>query len=860
MTALSKTYQPQTIEAQIYRQWESGGAFRPAGTGDPFILVLPPPNANADLHCGTALDFQIKDVLARWQRLQGRAVLMIPGADHAGFETWSVYEKHLAGQGRSRFDFGRQELYDQVAEFVQTNRDQMTNQMRRLGISCDWEKFLFSLDDKVVAAAKASFNKMWREDLIYRGRRLVNYCPVHATSFADLEVEHHDRAGQLWQIDYPVVGTDQSVITVATTRPETLLGDTAVAVHPDDQRWQSAVGRSVELPISQRQVPIIADPMVDPEFGTGAVKVTPGHDFADADLGERHQLPVIDLLGDDDRLQAYDWLPAKYHRLSLTDTRQLVIDDLKTAGRLRQTIDHTHRVGCCYKCQTVLEPLRRPQWFVRMAPLANQAIAALEADRIKFYPDRKRQELIAYLRQLQDWNISRQIVWGIPIPVAQNVADPDDWIFDERTERTDLVVNGQTYRPDPDVFDTWWSSGQWPWVSLDWPAQPTGFYPTSLMETGQDILRPWVSRMICLGLYVTNDVPFTAVALHGMVVDKSGVKMSKSKGNVVNPMTIIDQHGADALRLGLMAGLSLGQPQPLGLEKIKAGANFCNKLWNIGRYLQAAVGQDLSPTTKATSLTVADDWIWHQFNQTKAAVTDDLDHYRFGEAVGRVWQFVWHRLADWYVESAKRQANPAALGLIWRQTLRLVHPWTPFVSEALWQSTVAADETDQLIGQQWETMPQPNQARVAEFERLVAVVETCRSLTAKLDPSDKGRLSLLAGSPLADGIELLRQLARLPVEMTTEPPAAAHHWPIEAGRKAEIWLVLGTKTETILIDRLRADRDRSTDELSRLEARLNNPDYRQQAPADLVQASQGRLASVQRELADINRWLQPSDN
>lgn len=853
MATLDKTYQPADFEAEIYQRWQAAGAFRPAGTGQPFVITLPPPNANADLHCGHALDFQVKDVLARWQRLAGRAVLMVPGADHAGFETWSVYEQHLVGQGRSRFDFGRKELYDQVAAFVDANKGNMTDQIRRLGTSCDWDRFVYSLDDKVIAAARETFRKMWQEGLIYRGQRLVNYCPAHATSFADIEVDYQEQDGQLWSIDYPLAEGDRK-ITVATTRPETLLGDTAVAVHPDDGRWRDLVGQSVRLPISRRLVPIVADPAADPDLGSGAVKVTPGHDFIDAEIGQRQQLEVIDLLDDRDRLRDYDWLPPKYHGQTLAEARRLVLADLEDAGQLAGAADHRHRVGRCYKCNTPLEPLRRPQWFVRMKPLTDRAIAALEGGEIKFYPDRKRRELIDYLRQLRDWNISRQIVWGIPIPVAQNTANPDDWVFDDRDERDEFSRDGSTYRPDPDVFDTWWSSGHWPWVSLDWPDQPDGYYPTSLMETGQDILKPWVSRMICLGLYATDQTPFRAVALHGMVVDSRGVKMSKSKGNVVNPMETIDEFGADALRLALMTGLSLGADQPFDQPKIKAGKHFCNKLWNIGRYLQTSLGDQLGQTVPATSQTGADDWIWHQFNQTRAAVADQLDNYRFGEALARVWQFVWHQLADWYIESAKWQANPAALALVWRQTLRLVHPWAPFVSEQLWQTTVAQNPDELLISQRWETMPEPQPDRVADFDRLVEATGRLRSLLAKLDRPD-GRLSLLAASRLAPYQALLAQLTGRPVELVKAKPAEAGNWPVETGRASQIWLDLEPDTRTVLVRRLTDEQKQLEAELGRLQARLDNPDYQHQAPARIVAASREQLKATERKLADVADWL-----
>ncbi len=852
VASLDKTYQPKNTESQIYQLWESAGAFRPRSEGKPFVIVLPPPNANAELHCGHALDFQIKDVLARWQRLGGRSVLLIPGADHAGFETWSVYEKHLAVEGKSRFDFDRQDLYNRVFDFVASQKGKMTDQLRRLGISCDWDRFLFSLDDKVVEAAKATFHKMWQEGLIYRGKRLVNYCPAHATSFADIEVDYDTRQGHLCYISYPLANDDQRTITVATTRPETMLGDTAVAVHPDDQRWQQLIGQSVCLPISQRVIPIIADKAVEPDFGTGAVKVTPGHDFTDGEIGDRHDLPVIDLLDETDRLADYDWLPNKYHGQTLPAARQMVVDDLTAAGRLDKTEDYSHRVGECYKCQTPIEPLRRPQWFVRMKPLTDQAIAALEAEQIRFYPDRKRHELIAYLKQLHDWNISRQIVWGIPIPVAQNTNNPDDWIFDDRTDRTDLMVDGQTYRPDPDVFDTWWSSGHWPWVSLDWPDQPNGYYPNSLMETGEDILKQWVSRMICLGLYATGEVPFKVVGLHGMVIDKHGVKMSKSKGNVVNPIEVIDHYGSDAIRLALNNNLSLGQPQGFSLEKIKAGANFCNKLWNIGRYIQAAANN-----TAPNEASGADDWINQQFNQTRLAITADLDNYRFGEALAKTWQFIWHQLADWYIESTKWRLKPESLALVWRQTLRLVHPWAPFVSEKLWQETVSSDPDNLLIGQQWEAMPDPDPNRVADFDRVVAIVRSLRTLLARANNSE-GNLELLESSRLADYCDLFSRLTKLPAR-TVNQPTGGNLWAIETGRKPEIWLHISPQGRAALIDQLRSDLKAREAELTSLQKRLVNPAYLEQAPPEIVQDSQNQLTDRQREVADLTGWLERLD-
>ena len=612
---LNKTYSPQKHEKAIYQKWETTGAFQLTDRqAENFVVVLPPPNANADLHVGYALDSQLKDILARWRRLQGDNVLLLPGADHAGFETWAVYEKHLQAQGKSRFDFEREELYRQVYDFVIKNKTKMKDQIRCLGISCDWRRFTFSLDERIVKQSYQTFKKMWQNDLIYRGQRLVNYCVAHGTGFSDLEVEFQEVDGQLYFIKYPFSDASGS-LTVATTRPETLLGDVAVAVNPQDSRYQQFHNQTLILPLSKRQIPLITDQRVISGFGSGAVKITPGHDFLDFEIGQDANLPILNVIDKNGRMSGQ--IPAEFKGLEITEARQLIVRKLKQAGYLLKSEAYRHQVGHCYKCQTILEPLLAEQWFVRMKPLAEVAIKHLQAGAIKFYPVSKCQELIKYLSQVQDWNISRQIAWGIPIPVFQNQNQPQDWIFDERVNQKTIVVNGQTYQRDPDVFDTWWSSGQWPFATVDW--QTSRLYPQALMETGVDILRPWVSRMISLSLFMTKNIPFKRVYLHGMVTDDKGVKMSKSKGNVVNPMEMIEIYGSDALRLGLCAQTAPAQPQKFNRNKMISGRNFCNKLWNIGRYVQT-INQKKSADLKPQLNSDFDHWIWHQFLKYQAKI------------------------------------------------------------------------------------------------------------------------------------------------------------------------------------------------------------------------------------------------
>jgi len=624
---LPKVYEPGQYESDIYELWQQGGAFSPSAHGDPYSIVMPPPNANANLHIGYELTAAIEDTLARYHRLRGRSVLFLPGADHAGFETQSVYEKHLAKAGKSRFDFSREELYHDIWDFVAQNRGNFVSQMRRMGIGCDWSRFTFTLDDKIVARAYATFKKMWDEGLIYRGERLVNFCTFHGTAFADIEVVFKEQKGHLWHIRYPLVDGSGEVV-VATTRPETMFGDVAVAVHPDDKRYKDLVGKSVRLPLTHREIPILADDFVDQKFGTGAVKVTPAHDPNDFEVGQRHDLPNLTVIDHEGKLIE---VPDAYRGLTVEDGRKKVVEDLKEQGFLVETKEHVNSVGHCYKCDTVIQPLLREQWFVNMEPLAKPAIKALKDKKIAFYPDAKRQQSIRYLEGLRDWNISRQIAWGIPIPAFQNVDDPDDWIYDERVDQEFIDVEGKTYHRDPDVFDTWFSSSSWPYATLDYPDSDDfkRYYPLSVMETGGEILYPWVCRMIMLGLYVTGDIPFRDVYIHGYVMAEDGSKMSKSVGNVVDPLPVIEEYGSDALRMGILAGRVPAVNRGYDNRKVEDARNFCNKLWNIARYIEDIIGDD-SSREPAHPTSAADHWVLDKLQRTLSDLESDFENYSPG--------------------------------------------------------------------------------------------------------------------------------------------------------------------------------------------------------------------------------------
>ena len=837
--SLPKRYDAKAHEQQIYHQWETAGHFSPkqAPAEQNFVMVLPPPNANADLHIGHALDFQLKDVIGRWQRLQGRPVLMVPGADHAGFETWVVYENKLLKEGKSRFDFSREQLYQQVWDFVDQNKDKMTEQVRRLGISCDWQQFTFSLDDKIINQAYQTFKKMWAEGLIYRGKRLVSYCTKHGTSFADIEVEHKRVAGHLWQIAYPFSDSSGQIV-IATTRPETLLGDVAVAVHPKDKRYQKAWGKTLKLPLTNREIPVIKDELVDRKFGTGAVKITPAHDFNDYQIGQRHKLPLVEVINSKGLMS--DDLPKTYRGLSVKQARQVVLADLKQAGYLVKATTHRHNLACCYKCGTVIEPLLSEQWFVKMEPLAQAAIKQLKAGAIEFYPARKRNEIITYLSQVEDWNISRQIAWGIPIPVFSNPEQADEKLVDERVEQATIEVNGQTYQRDPDVFDTWWSSGQWPYAVFNYQkggSTAERFYPTQLMETGVDLLRQWVSRMIMLGIYTTKQVPFEQVYFHGMVLDKQGLKMSKSRGNVINPMEIISEYGSDALRLGLIAGTSAGAPQHFGMAKVISGRNFCNKLWNIARYLDSTKDWEGSDQPQATS--AADHWIIQQLTTTKAEMSKLMASYRVGEAYQIIYRFLWHDLADWHLEASKLESSPGVLGYVFRAGLKLVHPFAPFVSEVIWQH-LGHDDSDMLISQTLAEIVGYDKELAAIFTNVKALVSEVRELRPKLG---EGELRILHdGQPLLNQqASLISHLSRVKTIEQVQPEQAQGLLL----SLADVWL--STQAEGTPKSNP-AKIKQQTKLIKRLQTRLAQPQYLAKAPKKIVAETKQQLAEAERQL------------
>ena len=843
---LSKIYEPNQYEPNIYALWEASGAFEPTGIGEPYSITMPPPNANGSLHVGHSLMIAIEDILIRYYRLNGRDTVYIPGADHAGFETWVVFERELAKQGKSRADFSREELYKQVWEFVASQRGGMELQLRALGASADWSNLVFTLDEKVVKTVYQTFKKLWEEGLIYRGERIVNYSTAYQTSYADIEVEHKNVKGTLWSISYPLADGAGELI-VATTRPETLLGDTAVAVNPNDERYKALVGKKVIVPIMEREIPIIADDAVDMSFGTGAVKVTPAHDPNDFEMGQRHDLPHIQVIGFDGKMTA----ASKYYEgQDVEQARKSVLAALQAADLRRGEKEIEHSVGFDYKSGLPIQPLIKDQWFLKTKDMAARAKKTIEDGEVTFYPAGRGRALMQYYDNIRDWNLSRQIPWGIPIPAFQNISDSNDWIFDDRVELETIEVNGKTYKREEDTFDTWFSSGQWPFVVTDYldGGELAKFYPNNVMETGHDILYPWVSRMIMLGLHMTDKVPFTEVYLHGLVLDEHSKKMSKSKGNVINPIETIEKYGSDALRLGLVASRSAGQNQAFSTASVVAGRNFANKLWNIARYIEGT-GGEVKVVPKPEANNIADHWIIAELNTAITNIDKNLAQYRFAEAADVVYHTIWGSVADWYLEASKNDENLPLLAWVLETSLKIAHPFAPFVTETIWQTLELHEKP--LISSQWPKLAECSDIAAAEFEQLKQLVSEARYVTRELG-GKKQTLLYGADSLIADNASLIAGLASLKEVKKTENPQGLQL--AVAGREA--WLDIDQKTLKHHRKNLEQRIKDIEAQITTLEGRLANESYVNNAPEAVVTETRQQLKQQQSLLTRLQTELQ----
>ena len=763
---MDKSYDPQQVETRWYRTWSDRGYFHASveADGRPYTIVIPPPNITGSLHMGHALNNTLQDILIRWRRMQGCNVLWLPGTDHAGIATQNVVEKRVLADGSSRDQLGRAQFIQKVWDWKAQSGNTIIEQLKRLGSSCDWTRLRFTMDEGLSKAVREVFVRLHEDGLIYRGERLINWCPRCLTALSDIEVEHEDITGKLYHIRYALADDPATHLTVATTRPETLLGDMAVAVHPEDPRYNRLIGRHVRLPLTSRQIPIVGDAiLVDREFGTGAVKVTPAHDFNDFDAGVRHGLARLAMLDHQARMdgaglreaQVDDALHARLVSQPVQQARALVVAALETGGVLVTAEDHAMAIGACYRCKTIVEPYLSPQWFVKIQPLAEPAIKAVESGQVRLIPEQWTNNYLGWMRDIQDWCISRQIWWGHQIPAwycqpcglqagailktGQAVTfTPDAIPLVARIAPASCpTCGGQDFLQDPDVLDTWFSSALWPFSTLGWPEQTPDlakFYPTSTLVTGFDILFFWVARMMMMGLHCTGQVPFTDVYIHALVRDASGQKMSKSKGNVIDPLQVIDQYGADALRFTLAAMASPGRDIKLSPERIEGYRNFANKLWNAARFVLMHLDGPCTNVPFATR-SMADRWIMSRLHRCIQDITRSLEAYRFDEAANAAYHFIWHEYCDWYLELAKpsladtdsHQAacTRATLSESVDSILRLLHPFMPFITEEIWQTMPHSVESIMVA-----SYPSPDPTLINEdIEHQIASVMSIVSAT-----------------------------------------------------------------------------------------------------------------------------------
>ena len=877
---LDSRYDPSEIEPVLYRRWLDRSAFHveAADAADPYVIAIPPPNVTAALHMGHGLNNTIQDVLIRFERMRGRDAMWIPGTDHAGIATQNVVERQLKSEGLTRQDLGREAFVERVWDWVDTYGNTIIEQLKTIGCSCDWERTRFTLDAGLSHAVREVFVRLHEKGLIYRGNYIINWCPRCHTALSNEEAEHQETEGSLWHIRYPLVGEPGRFVTVATTRPETMLGDTAVAVHPSDLKNAGLVGKEVELPLTGRRIPILADEFVDPEFGSGFVKVTPAHDPNDFEIGRRHGLEQLNVMHGDGTMN--ENAPEAYRGLDRFEARKRIVADLDRAGLLAKVESHVHAIGHCYRCDTVVEPRLSLQWFVKMQPLAGPALEAYRAGELRFHPERFGATYEHWLTNVRDWCISRQLWWGHRIPVWYC---RDTGCAEVAVSRVDLdccPACGGEVDQDPDVLDTWFSSWLWPFSTLGWPeetADVNTFYPTHTLSTAPEILFFWVARMVMAGLEFRGELPFRDVLLHGTVRDAQGRRMSKSLGNGVDPLEVVELFGADAMRYTLISAAALGTDLQLDHEDLESsfrvGRNFANKIWNAGRFaLGYLQDDDLSRDPRSLELEIADRWILARLARATEVVTDGLERFRLHEAAEAAYHFVWSEFADWYVElvkdrlrgergTASRDAAATTLAMVMDGWLRLLHPVMPFITEELYCHMPGRDTEDTLLEGPWPATEGAGDPEAeAAIEALQELVGTVRNLRSEYSIDPGRRIDLVVIDPppaLAHAIEVesqgLLQLARLEnLRVSDRLPAGepGAHSVLRIG--GELFLPLRD-----LVD-LERERERLAAELERIgsllagaRSKLENPGFLSGAPAEVVQREREKAASLEQRHARL---------
>ncbi len=869
---LATRYEPATFEERIYAAWEKGGYFTPDVDRErpKFSIVIPPPNVTGRLHIGHALVNTLQDIVVRWKRMSGFNTLWLPGTDHAGIATQMVVERKLAAQGISRFDLGREKFVEEIWKWKEQHSSEIKDQLTRLGASCDWTRERFTLDEGLSRAVRYVFVKLYEDGLIYRGIAMVNWCPRCRTAISDIEVEFRERNASLWYIDYEVEGSDRK-LTIATTRPETMLGDTGVAVHPDDERYKDLIGKYAILPIANRRIPIVGDAiLVDPAFGTGVVKVTPSHDKNDYETGKRHNLPQLQVIGEDGRMT--DAAGAEFAGLDRFDARRKVVAMLTEQGKLAKVENHVNNVGVHGKCDTDIEPMVSRQWFVKIKPLAEPAIEAVRNGAIQIVPQTWEATYFNWMENIHDWTISRQLWWGHTIPAYYCANGHVTVSVDEPAQCPEC---GAPVTPETDVLDTWFSSGLWPFSTMGWPDKTADldvFYPTDTLITGFDILFFWVARMIMFGLRFTGQPPFSQVFLHGLVRDEKGDKMSKSKGNVIDPLDVVNDAGADALRFTLAINTT-GRDIPLGKSKIAGYSAFVNKIWNASRFALMHIDVELKNAApiERDNLRTVERWILSRLNGVTAEVNKQLSIFRFDEAAGALYRFFWHEFCDWYIEMVKpvllgRHGSDADRALAKRvllevldRSLRLLHPFMPFVTEEIWQKLGGVEPSVMIT-------PYPIAEEVLEdpdAERLLnavkAIITTVRNVRAErgFTPKDRFKLYIRANDSrdanfFREYAYLLLELARL-TEVAVEGEAAegAHHDVVEG---IHIAIEFPEKVVTQeQLDRVKREIEKATKELEGLDAKLVNEQFTKNAPANIVAGARARQAELRARLEKLQQ-------
>ena len=860
---LPPQYDPHAVERPLYQRWLDRGVFtaRVDSPREPYVIVMPPPNITAILHTGQGLNNVIQDVVIRFERMRGREALWLPGTDHAGIATQNVVERLVAKEGKTRFDLGRERFVERVWAFVRETGTTILEQLKVIGCSCDWSRTRFTLDEAYSRAVREVFVRLWEEGLIYRGHRVIHWCPHCLTALSDEEAESRDTEGKLYYIRYPVERGPAPFLTVATTRPETLLGDTAVAVHPKDARHAGFVGKVARLPIADIPIPIVADEVVDPTFGTGFVKVTPAHDATDFEIGLRHKLEMPLVMTEDGRMEHATRVPKALADLDRFEARERIVDMLKERGLLEKIEPHRHALRRCYRCDTIVEPRLSDQWFVKMQPLAEPVLAAYREARFRIVPERWHATFEHWMENIRDWNISRQLWWGHRIPVFRCTQCDHQWA--DRKDPARCPKCGGPVEQDPDVLDTWFSSWLWPFATLDWPDRTPDlarFYPGHTLVTAPEILFFWVARMLMSGYhFMEQRLPFTTVYLHGTVRDTQHRKMSKSLGNGIDPLDVVRLYGADALRWTLIAGSSLGADvilDPNDLETTFApGRNFANKLWNIGRFILAQLPERVSTIDDLASgaLTLADRWILGQAHKTIVAATEHLEAFRLDEAAKTCFEFAWNDLADWYVEAVKPRlaaaaggATPVAahavLAFCFDTVLRLLHPVVPFITEELWQKLPGRQSDDLLAIAPWPTVPAAlSRLEDFAFARVQEAVSKIRAIRAEYRVAPKIRLAA-AIKPRTDSI----RVAFLGERDTIVRLAQLSELRLDdglGGKGAHAVLADGSEVFVALADaidvrqecrRLSGELARLEQQLAALDAKLGNKNFVARAPAEVV--------------------------